>query len=341
MTTVAEHATPTTAELLLAWDASRPRSQQIDIGWSDIGGCRRRAGYRMHHTVPSNTGGSVQAVLGTAVHDAYTAILKQLQAAGRIPAEDLIEHEVTFAGVTGHLDRYEHDTLTVDDLKTSTDRWIDHVALHGPPTDHRWQVSGYAAGLIAQGIPVRHVRLDYVARDTGRIWTWGPHPVDKQAIADAVTWIKTVASTPLDLLARDYAPDSSFCQHCPFRDLCWEGGIAERDPRTVLYVVDPDATAWAERLWRARRDKADAEAREAEARGALDALRPDLEPGQSAVVDIGWRHALKFTYKRGAKRLDRAAVEADYRAAGGRAPTVVGEPSVSVTFTEAPSEAGG
>lgn len=323
--------TATTAELLLAWDQRRPRSQQRTIGMSEIGDCRRRAGYRLAGTEPTNASGSVQAVMGTAVHAAVEQIHSEMQRDGLIPAEDLVEYEVRFAGILGHLDRYIAAEAELRDTKTTSDRWLQHIKVYGPDQSHVFQTHLYAAALVAQGKPVRRVVIDYLARDTGN-----DHqvvmPFNPAVVRDALDWIKTVRDTPLDYLNRDYAPDSSFCQHCPFRDTCWGDGVAERDPRSVLYVEEPDAQKWAEQLWQARQAKADAEKLEAEAKGALDALRPINEKG-SQVVDVGWRLRLKWTVTEPV-RIDTAAVKAEYRKTGSTPPVLAGKPQVKLEFAE-------
>src|SRR5205814_5363789 len=157
----------TTAQLLLEWDARRARSTQAEIGMSEVGGCQRRAGYRLAGTPPTNRGSSVQAVMGTAVHAAVETVFREMQAAGRIPADDLIEYEVRFAGVLGHLDRYESRTQRIRDTKTTSDRWLQHIKVHGASEQHLWQTHLYAAAVIQTGRRVREVVIDYLARDSG------------------------------------------------------------------------------------------------------------------------------------------------------------------------------
>ena len=307
MTAVAER---TTADLLLEWDRTRPRSQQRELGWSEVGGCRRRAGYRLAGTEPSNPGGSVQAVLGTAIHDAVQQRLNETAQPG-----DLIEHEVVFAGIVGHLDRYEAATGDLVDVKTTSSRWLDHIKVHGPDRSHLWQVNGYAAAVIRQGHPVRRVVLDYIARDTGELYRWAkaPNPVH---VRDALDWLASVRSVPVDMLNRDYAPDGPFCQHCPFFDTCWDGATPGRDPRTVLYVENPDARAWAEKLLAAKETKARAAELEAEAKGALDAIRND----DGEIVDVGLGDVGLLWRTTTSQNLDTAAVKAEYAAAGAKPP---------------------
>lgn len=308
----------TTADLLLEWDRSRPRSQQTAFGMSELGDCRRRAGYRLAGVAPTNHGGSLQAVMGTAIHEAAAAVLKAQQAAGLIPADDLIEHEVSFAGILGHLDRYEAATASLIDIKTTSDRWLQKLKVQGPSRSHLWQTHGYAAALIAEDRKVKQIVIDYLARDTGEQWRWTGR-FDPQHMRDALEWVTEVRNTELDFLARDHQPDSAWCQHCPFRDLCWEGAVTDRDPRSVLFVEDPDAAAWARKLEDSRGRKKAAEADEKEAKGALDAIRPNTA-GVELVAVPGFDKALKYTVSF-PERLDGVQVRKDYAAAGRPVPT--------------------
>lgn len=321
-------ATRTTSQLLLEWDRNRPRSKQREFGMSELGGCRRRAGYRLAGTEPSNAGGSVQAVMGTAVHDAVAARLAESAEPG-----DLSEYRLSFAGILGTLDRYEALRRTVVDVKTTSSRWLDHLMVYGPTIGHVWQVTGYGAALVAEGREVEWLEIHYLARDTGEEWIVR-FRFDPKVLREALAWVKEIRQTPLDLLPRDYEPDSAFCKGCPFLDTCWGPQPADgRDRRVVLFAEDPDAREWARKLWQARLDKADAEAREAEAKGALDAVRP-VEGG---AVDVGFTHPLEWVKVAGRRTLDRVSIEKDYLAAGVKVPYNVGQPSFRLAFG-APAE---
>jgi CRISPR/Cas system-associated exonuclease Cas4 (RecB family) len=315
-TTATEH---TTASLLLEWDRRRPRSQQRQFGMSELGDCRRRAGYRLAGVQPTNQGGSVQAVMGTGLHAHVAEVLRDLQAEGVIPADALVEHEVSFAGILGHLDLYVEPEVT--DTKTTSSRWLEKLKVNGPSLSHLWQTHGYAAALIAEGRTVRRINIDYIARDTGEEWRWSG-PFEAKHVRDALNWVNEVRSTELEFLARDHAPDSPWCEHCPFFDRCWEGGYAGRDPRSVLYVENPDAAEWATKLEDARARKKAAADDEAEAKGALDALRPD---GESVTYLIpGHDRALRWTVSK-TRRIDTTQVRKDYIAAGRTAPEKTSE----------------
>jgi CRISPR/Cas system-associated exonuclease Cas4 (RecB family) len=301
----------TTAALLLEWDRRRPRSQQTQFGMSELGDCRRRAGYRLAGVAPTNQGGSVQAVMGTVIHEAVATVLRDLQAQGLISADALIEREVSFAGILGHLDLFDEPEVT--DTKTTSSRWLEKLKVNGPQRSHLWQTHGYGAALIAEGRTVRRVNIDYIARDTGEEWRWSGR-FDPQHVRDALAWVAEVRSTELEFLSRDHAPDGPFCTHCPFFDVCWEGGYAGRDPRSVLYAENPDAAGWADKLADARARKKAAQDDEETARGALDALRPN-EDSSATVIVPGYDKALRWSVST-PKRIDSTQVRKDYAAAG-------------------------
>lgn len=313
-----------TSELLLEWDRRRPRSQQRQFGMSELGGCRRRAGYRLAGVEPTDAPGSVQAVLGTAIHAAVASVLAEAADPG-----DLVEFEVEFSGIVGHIDRYEAADHRLRDVKSTSSRWLSHIRVHGPGRAHIYQTAAYGAALIKAGHPVRSIALDYLARDTGEEWTH-ERPFNPAEVKAALEWLEQVRAVGVDMLPREYAPDSAFCRHCPFRSTCWSGGVEGRDPRSVLFLENPDAAKWAQQLWDAREAKKQAEKLEAEAKGALDALRPD----SGGVVDVGWSRPLVWTVAKPAQRLDTAAVKAEYARIGAEPPYKVGKPSVRLGFAD-------
>lgn len=307
---------PSTAELLLKADWERPRSKQKGMGVSDLGGCRRQAGYKLHGQQPEKPSGSVQAVIGTAVHDKVDAELVVMRDAGIIPANSVINEEVWFGGLRGHPDLYV-DGILRDTKTVGYDAQLASYQLKGPPRRHLWQVMTYAAALIVTDRPVHTVQLDYLVRDSGNSWMW-EGPFDYQIVREAMLWLDLIRQTPLEYLARDYAPDSVQCQHCPFFNACWDGHVIDRDERSVLLVEDGDAVAWALRLEEARARLKDAKDVEALAKGALDALRPNTE-GRGEVQLDGFGKTLRWTVSR-RRTLDSDQVKADYARNGAQPP---------------------
>lgn len=311
---------PSTSELLLKADWERPRSRQKAMGMSDLGGCRKRAGFQLAGYAPEKPSGSVQAVIGTAVHDTADAALRLMRDQGLIPADSVINEEVRFGGLIGHPDLYVDGLLR--DIKTiGYDAQLANYKLNGPPRNHLWQVMTYAAAVILTGRPVRTVQLDYLVRDSGNSWLW-EGPFDYQAVREAMLWLDLIRQTPLEYLARDYAPDSAHCRHCPFFDTCWDGHVLGRDERSVLLVEDNDAVKWAMRLEDARERKRAAQADEDTAKGALDALRPNTH-GKAEVKLGGYQKVLRWTVS-SRKNLDADVVRQDYARVGAKPPLAEG-----------------
>ncbi len=310
---------PSTAELLLRADWERPRSKQTALGMSDLGGCRRRAGYQYHGYPPEKPSGSVQAVMGTAVHDTADAALRRMRDQGLIPASSVINEEVWFGGLLGHPDLYVDGILR--DIKTiGYDAQLANYKLNGPPKRHLWQVMTYAAALIVTDRPVHTVQLDYLVRDSGNSWLWEA-PFDYQAVREAMVWLDLIRQMPLEYLARDFAPDSAQCKHCPFFNRCWDGHVLDRDERSAILVEDHDAVGWAKRLEEARDRLKAAKADEAHAKGVLDALRPN-ESGRGEVKLEGYDKVLRWTVS-SRKNLDSETVRKDYARGGAQPPLTV------------------
>ncbi len=156
-------------------------------------------------------------------------------------------------------------------------------------------------------------------------------PFSMADVREAMDWLRNVREAPLESLPRDYAPDSAYCASCPFYAPCWGHGVPGRDPRSVLYTADPDAERWLRQLAAAREAKATAEAAEAEAKGALDALRTITEPGDSQDITAGAMSA-RITITRGKLGLDREQIEADYALAEAKVPRKRSSPSVQITL---------
>lgn len=317
------------ARLLLAWQNKQSLLRKPGLSFSTIGGCRRRAGYLMAGTPATNASASVQSAMGSAAHDWIA------QAAKEECPDDLVEHEVEFAGIHGTLDRYSPADATLIDSKTTSSRWLEKVKTDGISRTWRYQTAGYAAGLIKQGHAVRTIRLDVLARDTGEEWQH-TRPFDPAEVAEALAWVDFVRSSDLDMLPRDYEPDGPMCGGCPFFQTCWDGAVPDRSPYSVLYVENPDAAFWARQLIGARRAGIDAKELADEARGALDALRPN-EDGKSDPVDVGLAdHNLQWTVTH-PQRLNSDLVRAEYAKVGAR-PPVNTSTEVRLAFVPKPTD---
>lgn len=274
-----------TRALLLLGDQLRARERGGELTMSGVGGCRKRAGFQIHGYEPDNPTNSVQAAIGSAVHQVVSEAVAALNRPG-----DLTEISVSYAGLVGHIDRFEAKDARLVDVKTTSTYFLESIQVHGIPESHRFQTALYAAGLESTGVKVRTIRLDYLVRDTGQEWQFERH-FNIREVRDALEWVKFVREFPFVSLPRDYEPESAICQGCPFFNQCWEGYVPDRDKRSVMLAEGADVIALAEELFQLRRRAKKDKDREGELKGILDGLRPDT-PG--VVVKAGLRH-IKWT----------------------------------------------
>jgi hypothetical protein len=272
-------------------DAARPRSQQVEVGWSEAGGCRAALGFRLSGAWPSDETDSWPAQRGTALHDFLEPIL----------AEPGVRTELDtmYRGIPGHADLVGPDWL--GDLKTKTRAsstvWrTDLKAMR----QARIQASGYAAGLVDTGeLPEdATIRLLIVPADGGyRDWWCHEEPFDRSLAdegADRVDWVREqmAAGAPLP---KD--KPAHFCEsYCQFYSLC-RGADASDDP---VNITDPETVA-AVAAYVAARDRETAAKNEKFAiadlvrglRGRAGDYRVGLsEPGEpSEVLDEEWIRA--------------------------------------------------
>jgi hypothetical protein len=320
---------PTTTELLLAWDRERPRSKQVEIGMSQLGACRRQTGY-MLGGYPEDEGyedARIQAVMGSAIH-----LAASLGADWLIPEVQAETIEVRFGGLLGHPDLWVDGV--VRDIKTvSYTMMLEQRRLLGPPLRERYQVHTYGAGLILAGYPVHTVQIDYIDRGSGEEFLF-EEPFSPEVVSEAMAWLEQVRTAEVAILPRDYRPESAFCQSCPFFRRCWDAEPG-RDPRSVLFTDDPDAAAWGLKLEDAQARKKQAEADEADAKGALDALRTVSRPGEKEYVKVpGLEREIRFSVSKGRTSPDMPRIAVDYANAGARPPMRTGEPVISVRLVK-------
>lgn len=198
-------------------DSRSARSRQRKVGASEIGVCRRRAGYSHHgtpYTDPENVSG-LPAVAGTWMHKGALDTMRREWGS-------LIETTVEDDMLRGHVDAIElpnewrrlaglaeiddaPDVIEVDDLKTKRDgRAISYVRIRGPKRSELYQVHLYAdllrRGMVGpleggrvkkqetalraaiaasggEGLPVERIRLRFFPR-TGEEDVEYPHEQD-------------------------------------------------------------------------------------------------------------------------------------------------------------------
>ncbi|CAB4194588.1 CRISPR-associated Cas4-like protein [uncultured Caudovirales phage] len=136
-------------------DKERPRSQQVRVGPSEIGGCSRRVWYKLHDVAQTNPDTlRLAAIMGTALHSMIEDVF-----AG--DPQYLIETEVEVGEIMGHIDLIDTETNTIWDWKTTTKNSLSYFGSE----QQKSQVHLYGYLANQNGIQVDYVGLVAIARD--------------------------------------------------------------------------------------------------------------------------------------------------------------------------------
>lgn len=290
------------------WDASRPRSVQAEVGWSEAGGCRSAIGYRLSGTWASDETDGWAATRGTAIHKLMEEVMDG------VPGMRT-ELETRYRGILGHADLVQITKDAVRDWKTT--KLANSLLWQRDPDvlrQKRIQGHGYAAGLIDDGTLPEDccVALVVIPVDGGYDdwWMW-EEPFDRALAdegADRVEWVAA------QLAAGEPLPKDkhlSFCTSwCPFVSLC----RPERDDEQGSEITDPDVAA-------AIRGYGEVTAEISGLYKIKDAFAGQIR-GVTGTTPDGWRVSMT---KPGEKKLvlDEEWVRADYAARGELVPEVL------------------
>lgn len=200
---------------LSSYDKTRERSLQQEIGVSQLGGCRRQVWFQLKNYEKSNATLKLPALMGTAIHTMIEEALAM--EANKTWSEYLIEVEVQYQNLKGHIDLYIPTIGAVVDWKTTTKSNMRYF----PSEQQRWQVHTYAYLLKKSGHEPKTVTLVAIPRDGNETQIKiHSEEYDEQVALDAWNWYQ-------DLLQREEAPEPErsakmFCQsYCPyFGDNC-------------------------------------------------------------------------------------------------------------------------
>jgi hypothetical protein len=155
------------AELLrdAIWTASAtsPRSLQVSIGASEIGGeCDRQIAYRAAGTPAVNFPDPMRTLAGIGLHLALAEAFRRLDAgSGRY----LVEERLVYRGIPGSCDLYDRRRRMVVDWKSILLKKAAHVRHDGPPAKYVTQGQLYAAALAERGEDVQDVAIVWLALD--------------------------------------------------------------------------------------------------------------------------------------------------------------------------------
>ena len=182
------------------------RSLQRDIGPSEIGGCRCRVWHRLQNDPPVNDTLGMAAFMGTAIHEKIERRLRDLN-----DDRYMVEVEVEFNGLMGHVDVYDRVGREVIDWKTITLKKSRFFA-----SDQQWlQVHLYGLLLTENGFPVDTVSLVGIPRDgSERDVVVRSEPWNRVVAEEGLLWLESVRG---ELFAPEPGMPVSFCEsYCQF-----------------------------------------------------------------------------------------------------------------------------
>ena len=192
----------------------RGRSTQVQIGPSELGGCRRKVWYRLNNQPETNDNEiKLAAIMGTAIHAAIENALADNQ-------DVLLEKTVEYDGMKAHVDCFIPSTGDVVDWKTTKVKNLSYF----PSQQQRWQVQVYGYLISKSGLgKVQTVNLVAIPRDGDeRDILVHSEPYDEAIALEAMNWlaaIRTATEAP--------APErhESYCaSYCKFYDASGEMG---------------------------------------------------------------------------------------------------------------------
>jgi hypothetical protein len=261
---------------------------QVRVSASDVGaGCRRKIWYREtppEGFTPSPVDGSA-AANGSAIHEFDTKVDAALH------PWRTSEQRVEIPGLEpSSYDRYDPVTCEVEDEKTAGSWKWDDVGDHGTPPEWWDQLSLYALGLEAAGLPVNTLRLRVVERAGGAEEQY-VRPYDRaralrarDALVALATEIENGVEQPRD---RTGPTTDGLCRSCFARDHCWDLPQARalgRSGESVVHLgIAPDEAAVEYTIVQV----VDANRAKTEAAKRADVVRADLVGIPPGVYGIG------------------------------------------------------
>lgn len=208
----------TLIKALVDHDNSRARSKQTAIGVSSLGDCRRKVWHMIQGDKPTNDNVlRLPAIMGTAIHAAIEAAIKDEGAENLHHARYLIEHRVEIDGLPpatiDFFDTIEHEVI---DWKTITKKNIDYFVTQ----QKRWQVQVYGYLMTQAGYEVKTVTLIGIPRDgSEKDIVTHSEPYNRDVALEALQWLADLREVT-DAPAPERDP-ATFCKnYCQFYGLC-------------------------------------------------------------------------------------------------------------------------
>lgn len=212
---------------------NRPRSTQVQIGPSELGGCRRKVWYKLNNQPETNENElKLAAIMGTAIHDTIEKAFAKNK-------EVLLEQTVEHNGMKAHVDLYIPGTGDVVDWKTVK---LKNLA-YFPSQQQRWQVHTYGYLIEQSGLgKVHNVHLVAIPRDGDeRDVKVHSEKYDSSIALEALSWLEAIKTSEV---APEPEKDESYCKfYCKYFDASGEigcVGLKKEHTKTELPLIESD-----------------------------------------------------------------------------------------------------
>lgn len=206
-----------------------PRSSQVEIGPSEIGGCQRKVAWKLAYGGDSDREGGWAAHKGSLVHlfldETFTDTDRLMPDGSQRFFSDLKLPKSNEHVNGGTLDLYDRLYETVVDFKAPGDWTMKAVRAGTVSEGYYVQIMVYGYGLEQQGYPVSRVALlflpmagdDLHGQARGAILlTW---PYDRQVALDAFASVERIknmlAVAPVSKVLEVMTIKADFCSSCP------------------------------------------------------------------------------------------------------------------------------
>jgi CRISPR/Cas system-associated exonuclease Cas4 (RecB family) len=205
---------------LEAYDSSRDRSKQVEIGPSSIGGCSRRVWHDLVQSPKINETEKLAAILGTFIHTGFEEIMLRNDPFGD---NYLQEIEVSHGDLRGHCDLFIKDEGLVVDWKTIKKNGLRYFGSQ----QQRYQIHVYGWLLEKNGFAVKEVALVGIPRD-GKMEDIAVfrEAYDPAIAEEGIAWLDNIKQIVADGSPAP-APEkrATFCKdYCPYFDAKGEQG---------------------------------------------------------------------------------------------------------------------
>ena len=209
----------------------RPRSTQVQVGPSELGGCRRKVWYKLNDQPETNENElKLAAIMGTAIHNSIESAFKNNK-------DVVLEAEVEHNGMKAHVDCYFPGTGDVVDWKTVKAKNLNYF----PSQQQRWQVQTYGYLIKHSGLgKVHNVHLVAIPRDGDeRDIKVHSEPYDESVALEALSWLSAVKESTT---APEPERDESYCKfYCKYYDASGQMGcvgIKKGSTKTEYLLID-------------------------------------------------------------------------------------------------------